>query len=56
MLTLLDAIEGCGKGNAELAKAVEIARNKVMKSDYMSASETLLKWVEQQMKEGGDAF
>ena len=56
MLTLLDAIENCGIGNTELAKTVQTARNKVMKSDYMSASETLVKWVEQQVKEGGNAF
>ena len=56
MLTLLDSIEGCGNGNRGLVKAVETARNKVEKSDYMSASDTIVKWVEQQMKEGGNAF
>ena len=55
MLTLLDAIKGCGAENAGLVKAVDIARNKVEKADYMSASETMVKWVAQQEKKGGNA-
>lgn len=54
MLTLLDAIASCGTGNVGLAKAVETARAKVEKADYMSAAEMLVKWAEQQRKEGGE--
>ena len=54
MLSLLDSIEACGKENAGLVKTVELARKKILKSDFMSASETLKKWAAQQ-KKGGDA-
>lgn len=56
MLALLDAIKDCGSGNGGLEKAVETAKNKVEKADYMSASETIRKWLNQQMKEGGNVF
>ena len=55
MLKLLDSIESCGAKNAGLVRTVETARMKVEKADYMSASETLVKWVEQQEKKGGSA-
>ena len=55
MLLLLEDIAACGPENSELLRVVQSAKQKVEKSDYMSAADTVVRWREQQAKKGGSA-